>query len=179
MNSHRLRIPSALTAIFLAGSPAIVMAGDLGEALAEIVRGASSHYQAPSHYSNAASYSPYTPPPLKADPVARNQHAYDVGYRVGQGGFSTSILASISPGIPICSTGRRMMLLRVATSAATMLRKMPPRVVEIHTRHRAPRPSTSRPRSTHPDTTLTRRRQTELTKRRQSQLRCRLPCRAG
>ena len=75
-----------IAAAILIGSTSYLF-GDLGDVIAAALKDAASHYQAPPHYSNPSDYSPYTPAPLKADPVSRNQHAYDVGYRVGQDDF--------------------------------------------------------------------------------------------
>jgi len=84
---HPFRLNLTVAAVLLGSFAAPLMAKDFGDVLSDIVREASSHYQSPPHYSNPGGYSPYTPPPLKADPVARNQHAFDVGYRVGQDDF--------------------------------------------------------------------------------------------
>jgi hypothetical protein len=58
-----------------------------GAFLDALSRELSSHYQAPSDYSDGGGYSPYSPPPSGVAPANRNQHAYDVGYRVGQDDF--------------------------------------------------------------------------------------------
>ena len=87
-----LLLPLALLA-----STCLLYSESLKDALLDALsRDSSSHYQAPSNYSNSGSYSPYAPPPPDADPRARNQHAFDVGYRVGQDDFHQHLKAQIS-----------------------------------------------------------------------------------
>ncbi|MCB1076244.1 MAG: hypothetical protein KDM64_00325 [Verrucomicrobiae bacterium] len=72
--------------VFAGVSPSL-HAQDFGDVLKQIVIEASKNYQQDSHYSDQTGYYPYTAPPREADAKVRNQHAYDVGYRVGQDDF--------------------------------------------------------------------------------------------
>lgn len=65
----------------------IVWANDLEKVLKALADQGPGHYQEPPRYANGTGYYPYTPPPPQVDPTIRNQHAYDVGYRVGQDDF--------------------------------------------------------------------------------------------
>ncbi len=76
-----------LLALAMAAPVAAVRAEGLGDVLKQIVKEAASDYQAQSHYGQQSGYYPYTAPPRDADKRVRNQHAYDVGYRVGQDDF--------------------------------------------------------------------------------------------
>ena len=92
MKKSRNRLtPLFLTiSLFLGGAPAYSqgLKDAQKDALREALNtDASSHYQSPPDYSNPGGYYPYAPPPRGIDPTARNQHAYDVGYRVGQDDF--------------------------------------------------------------------------------------------
>jgi hypothetical protein len=88
MNKSTTKTPLLLLLILTLSSGSLYSQA-LGEALADALRDAlnkdsSSHYQSSSNYSNSGGYSPYSAAPQGIDPKARNQHTYDVGYRVGQ-----------------------------------------------------------------------------------------------
>ena len=83
----KLNYITSAVAFSLLLSPIGLKAEKFGDVLADIVKDAATHYQNPPHYANGGGYYPYTPPPAKADPTTRNQHAFDVGYRVGQDDF--------------------------------------------------------------------------------------------
>lgn len=76
-----------VAAALLIGGTAHSNSQQLGDVLKQLVQEASSQYLEDSHYSDHTGYYPYTSPPAEADAKTRNQHAYDVGYRVGQDDF--------------------------------------------------------------------------------------------
>lgn len=80
----KARKTMVLAIALLAGVAPGLKAQQFKDVLKQILADASQHYQAESNYSDHTGYYPYTPPPSEADAAARNQHAYDVGYRVGQ-----------------------------------------------------------------------------------------------
>ena len=61
----------------------VINAQQFKDVLKAITDSASNNYHAESHYGEQTGYYVYSPPPSEADNAMRNQHAYDVGYRVG------------------------------------------------------------------------------------------------
>jgi hypothetical protein len=86
-NSMKTRTIVSLTTALLALGAAYVWGNDLDKILQKLTEDGPQHYQEPPHYSYSTGYYPYSPPPPEIDIVARRQHAYDVGYRVGQDDF--------------------------------------------------------------------------------------------
>ena len=78
-----------LSAGVLAGfASSLLLGNDLDKVLQALSDNGPTHYQEPPNYQNGTGYYPYTPPPPQANTPERNQHAYDVGYRVGQDDFN-------------------------------------------------------------------------------------------
>lgn len=65
----------------------VAHASDLSDALRKLSDNGPTYYQPPPTYSDSPGYYPYAPPPPNIPPPQRAQHAYDVGYRVGQDDF--------------------------------------------------------------------------------------------
>jgi hypothetical protein len=65
----------------------VAHASDLTEALRKLSENGPVHYQPPPSYYDSPGYYPYSAPPPNIPDPQRNQHAYDVGYRVGQDDF--------------------------------------------------------------------------------------------
>jgi hypothetical protein len=89
MNIKTLTLLSAGVLSGFAGS--LLMGNDLVKVLQALTDNGPTHYQEPPNYQNSSGYYPYTPPPPQVPAPERNQHAYDVGYRVGQDDFNKDV----------------------------------------------------------------------------------------
>lgn len=77
----------AFFAFLAIGGASPVGAQGIQDFLKNVIQEASSQYLEDSHSPDHTGYYPYAAPPREADAASRNQHAYDVGYRVGQDDF--------------------------------------------------------------------------------------------